>query len=87
MDAKQKLLDLAVSETGFVFDPYTGTSFNTNTSGRTILNCLKEGQGRDQLLMALQDQFEVGNEDLNRDLDEFIYLLRENGILPADFEL
>jgi len=88
MDIMQKLRDLAVSESGFVFDPYSGASFNTNATGRTILEALKEGLDRGGVVARLEEQFEVGEEaDLERDLDEFVFMLRENGVLPADFEL
>jgi hypothetical protein len=87
MDYIQKLKDLAVSESGFVFDPFTGATFNTNSTGRAIIEGLKEGLDRGPLLASLRDAFEVGSEDLERDLDEFLYLLRENGILPNGFQL
>jgi hypothetical protein len=87
MDELQKLKDLAVSETGFVFDPYTGASFSTNATGTTVLACLKEGLDRGAILARLTESFETAEEDVERDLDEFIFLLRENGILPAQFAL
>lgn len=87
MDELQKLKDLAVSETGFVFDPYTGASFSTNATGFTVLACLKEGLDRGATLARLTESFEMAEEDVERDLDEFIFLLRENGVLPAQFVL
>jgi len=87
MDDLQKLKDLAVSETGFVFDPYTGASFSTNATGYTVLQCLKEGLDRTAILEKLKASFEMGEEDVERDVDEFIFLLRENGVLPAEFVL
>jgi hypothetical protein len=87
MDHIQKLKDLAVSESGFVFDPFTGATFNTNGTGRAILEGLKVGKDRGAMLESLRGAFEVGDEDLERDLDEFLYLLRENGILPTGFQL
>jgi len=87
MEAREKLRDLAVSETGFVFDPYTGSSFNTNATGRWILDGLKRGLGRAEVLAGLRDVFTVEEEDLERDLDEFLFLLRENGVVPTDFKL
>jgi hypothetical protein len=87
MEAKQKLKDLAVSETGFVFDPHTGNSYNTNETGRAILLALQEGLAREAVIMALMSDFETTGDDLERDLDEFLFLLRENGVLPSHFTL
>lgn len=87
MDATQQLKDLALSDTGFLFDPYTGSTFSVNEAGIQILRGLKEGLDRATILAALEDHFEVRGDDLPRDLDEFVLLLRNNGLLPADFSL
>jgi len=42
MSSVQKLKDLAVSDSGFVFDPYTGSTFSVNAAGRLILKGRKE---------------------------------------------
>ncbi len=87
MDIPKKLTDLAISETGFVFDPYTGVTFSLNASGLTILRCLKEGISRGQTVARLEEEFAVGGADLDRDIDELVHLLRQNGLVPSDFEI
>ena len=87
MDAMQRLKDLAISESGFIFDPYTGSTFTTNSTGRLILNLLKEGKSGGEVRFALSQQFEVGEADLPRDIEEFVSLLRENHLLPRSFTL
>lgn len=82
-----KLFDLAVSDSGFVFDPYTGATFTVNATGLTILQGLKEGLEREALLAKLGDAFDVDGADLERDLDEFVGLLRQNHLVPRDFSL
>ena len=46
----QKHKDHDVSETGFVFDPYSGATFSLNASALCLLRGLKEGLGRDELI-------------------------------------
>ncbi len=88
MTSAERLRDLAISESGFVFDPNSGYTFNTNPTGRLILDGLKEGLSKEDLVKKLNGAFELdGEDDLERDVDEFIYILRENGILPHDFQL
>lgn len=88
MDARRRLSDLAISESGFVFDPYTGASFTVNATGLRVLEALKAGvTGRDALVARLGEAFEVRGEDVTRDVDEFVGLLRRYGLLPRDFEL
>ncbi len=87
MDAMDKLKDLAISDSGFIFDPYSGSTFSVNESGVHILKGLKEGLDRAAILASLEGHFDVRGDDLARDLDEFVHLMRSNGLLPASFSL
>ena len=88
MDTTQRLKDLAVSDTGFLFDPLSGATFTVNSTGRTILEGLKAGAGRDEIAVLLEQSFQQGDDaDLQRDVDEFVHMLRQNDLLPTDFEL
>lgn len=79
------LKELAVSDTGFVFDPYSGGTFTVNDTGLRILRALKDGADRPRIVAALREDFEVREGDLERDLDEFLQLLRQYGLVPKDF--
>ena len=87
MDALHKLKDLALSDSGFVFDPYSGGTFSANATGLAILRGLKDGLGREALLARLRAEFELGLDDPARDLDEFLGVLRQNGLVPQEFSL
>ncbi len=87
MSNLQKLKDLAVSDSGFVFDPYSGSTFSVNAAGQRILKGLSEGLDREAIVAALTESFEIQAADLHRDVDEFIHLLRENGLVSQDFSL
>ena len=82
MDPRRRLQDLAVSETGFVFDPHTGATYSTNPTGLRILQALKDGQGTTEVVDALSEQFDATGADVARDVEEFIRLLRHHGMLP-----
>lgn len=80
------LEDLAVSDTGFVFDPHTGSTFSVNEAGLAVLDGLRRGSDRSQLLAALAERFDLPpGVDLERDLDEFLRRLRRNALLPEEF--
>ncbi|MDP1915011.1 MAG: PqqD family protein [Myxococcales bacterium] len=80
-----RLRELAVSDTGFVFDPYSGFTFSVNPTGRFILEQLKTGLGVDEVVTRLREGFETQpSDDPARDVNEFILMLRENGLLPRD---
>lgn len=80
MDSAQRLRDLAVSESGFVFDPYTGHTFSLNGTGRVVLEALRGGASVDQIVADLREGFAVEpGTDLARDVREFLLLAREQG--------
>jgi len=92
MSGADQIKDLAVSDNGFVFDPWTGTSFSLNASGLCLLRGLQEGLGRAALSERLQERFELRDgagspADLTRDVDEFVAMLRRYELLPADTEV
>jgi len=84
-DRLQRLKDLAVSESGFLFDPYTGLTFSLNPTGRFILERLREGLAEPAIRQALEQGFETGpGDDPHRDVREFMQQLRESGLLPPE---
>ena len=86
-NALERLKDLAISESGFLFDPYSGATFTLNNTGRFILQLLQEGKGIESIESALRERFAVVDEDLRSDIYEFINLLKENHLLPSGFPL
>jgi Coenzyme PQQ synthesis protein D (PqqD) len=81
----ERLKDLAISESGFLFDPYSGATFTLNNTGKFIIQLLMEGKVIEQIESALRKRFEIGDEDLRSDIYEFVNLLKENHFLPNGF--
>ena len=77
------LKDIAISQTGFVFDPTTGITFSVNATGQFILLRLRDGLGLAAIEHELREDFELGeSDDPSRDVREFVLQLREQGIVP-----
>jgi PqqD family protein of HPr-rel-A system len=72
-----RLKNLAISEEGFVFDPTTGQSFTTNSTGIFIFKLLKEEKSEEEIVKELTEEFEVSEDTAQIDLDDFLYRLRE----------
>ncbi len=87
MDARARLAMLAISPSGFVFDPTSGATFTVNDTGRLILEGVRDGLDLAGLTNALAEQFDAGAADLQRDVLEYVRLMRESGLIPASFEL
>ncbi|WP_456383295.1 HPr-rel-A system PqqD family peptide chaperone [Persephonella sp.] len=71
-----RLSQLAINDEGFVFDPLTGESFTVNQTGLFILKELKEGKSQEEIVQDLVENFEVSQEEAERDLVDFIEKLR-----------
>lgn len=85
MHLRDRLRDLAVSDTGFLFDPYTGLTFSLNATGRFILERLKAGDDARAIEQAMATAFAtVDLDDPARDVREFLLLMRDNGLIPKD---
>ena len=80
-DAKS-LERLAVSESGFVFDPVSGHSFTVNETGLSILRTLQQDRHLDTLRADLREEFDVDETTLERDLLEFLGSLRDQLARP-----
>jgi hypothetical protein len=85
MEAPQRLRDLAISDSGFLFDPMTGITSTVNETGRFILQQLREGHGPEAIELALRSAFDLLEaDDPGRDVREFLLLLRDQGLLPRE---
>jgi len=68
---------LAVSESGFIFDPMSGHHFTVNETGLEILRQLQQGRTLTELLALLAREYSVGPKELERDVLEFAGMLRK----------
>jgi hypothetical protein len=74
---KDRLSVLAISESGFIFDPTTGHSYTANATGLKILELLKSGKEPDEIKDALLEEFEAAEDDLSVDVNDFIENLKK----------
>ena len=68
---------LALSESGFVFDPVSGHNFTVNETGLSILRLLQKDIEVEPLLSQLSKEFEAPQRDIERDVLEFAGVLRD----------
>ena len=68
--------NIAISETGFIFNPLTGDSFSVNETGLFVLQKLKEEENEETILKAFQEEFELDRNTAEIDLNDFLSLLK-----------
>ena len=78
-----RLRQLALSESGFVFDPLTGHTYSVNGSGLDILEGLKQELSPPDIAARLTELYELDvDDDPLRDVEEFVGELRKHSLIP-----
>lgn len=67
---------LAISESGFVFDPVSGKSYSANESALAILKILQQTTDIGEITTLVIDEYDVSNRTAERDILEFAASLR-----------
>ncbi len=74
----ESLKRLALSESGFIFDPVTGNSFTVNHTGLALLQLIRQTLDVGQITKRLQAEFVIDASVAERDVSEFAGLLKVN---------
>lgn len=73
--------NIAVSESGFVFDPSTGESFSLNQIGLELVELLKQGGGFDSIKKRILEKYDVDEISFEKYYYDFINSLNQNQLL------
>jgi len=72
-----KLSSLAISESGFIFDPSSGHTYITNELGVKIIELLKNETSNEEITEILIKDYEVDISELEADIQDFVYNLQK----------
>lgn len=75
--------NIAVSETGFIFNPSSGDSFSVNPVGQDVIRLLKEGKNREEITSALTAKYAIDAASVDKDMDDFLVMLRNYQLLTG----
>jgi hypothetical protein len=78
------LKDIAISESGLVFNPVTGESFSVNPSGVEIIQLLRKGKTITEIKKILSADYDVDINTAERDVLDFFNLLKHFRIIASD---
>ena len=73
--------NIAVSESGFVFNAQRGESFTTNPIGVHILSRLRTDSTERELAQSIVDLYEVDLATAEKDVYDFLKVLHQNNLL------
>lgn len=75
--------NIAVSESGFVFNPTSGDSFTLNTVGTEVLKLMKEGKSENDIKNTIRAWYDIDEETLDKDYYDFLKMLGQFKLLDA----
>lgn len=73
--------NIAVSESGFLFDSMSGDSFSLNPIAAEILELIREQKSLDDVKKILLNKYDVTPTLLDKTIDEYIFTLKKLNII------
>ena len=76
--------NIALSDSGFIFNPSTGDSFSTNPIGMEIVKMMKDGRSTDEVKSHILKTYLTDDVAFEKDLYDFINMLTKMNLIDAD---
>jgi hypothetical protein len=67
--------NIAVSDSGFIFNPTSGDSYSTNPIGAEILGMLKDAKEKEEIRQYILDTYNTDEDTFEKDYYDFVNLL------------
>ena len=76
--------NIAISDSGFIFNPSTGDSYSLNPIGLEILNLIKEGKNDEQMITYILEHYQTEHDAVEKDIYDFKSMLGKYKILDNE---
>lgn len=76
--------NLAISENGFVFNPATGDSFSVNELGTLIINQIKAGKSKNEIIEIVSSAYTAEKSTIEKDFNEYLSVLINHQLLDIN---
>lgn len=70
--------NIAISDSGFIFNPSTGDSFSVNPIGLEIIRMLKDEKSKDEIKKQILKSYSVDEATVEKDFYDFMKMLETN---------
>lgn len=78
--------NIAVSDSGFVFNPASGESFSVNPIGLEMLNLLRQGLSQEEIVLSIEKNFQAEKTNIERDFNDFIDMMKQYHLVQNEDE-
>lgn len=69
--------NIAVSDSGFLFNPASGESFSLNQSGKDLLNLIKDGKNEEEIGAIFLAKYDVDKSTFEQDYQDFVKVIEQ----------
>ena len=69
--------NIAISETGFLFNPSSGESFSVNPIGTEIINMLKQNKSKEEIKKKILSDYTTDEATFEKDFADFTGMLKQ----------
>jgi len=73
--------DIALSDSGFVFNPASGESYTVNPIGVEIIQFLKDGKSIEEVSELILENYNTDLKTIDKDLNDFIVMLKQYSLV------
>ena len=67
---------IAISDSGFIFDPNNGESYTTNRVAKEIIFLMKRNFSEEDIKLSVLEKYEIDDITLEKNLIDFYAMLR-----------
>ena len=78
--------NIAISDSGFIFNPDTGESFTANPIGLEVLDMMKEGLDFESVRKQILEKYKSDKDTVEKDYHDFINMLNQFNLIDHDGE-
>jgi len=72
---------IAVSDSGFVFNPVTGESFTANPMGIEIIEMMKQDVSLQDMITIINEKYHTEHANVEKDVAEYYELLKSFSLI------
>jgi hypothetical protein len=76
--------NIAISDSGYLFNPSTGESFIVNPLGMEVLQQVKKGRSFEEISKEILFHYSVDTITFEKDYQDFIHQLRQYLLIGSD---
>jgi hypothetical protein len=76
--------NIAISESGYVFNPSSGESFTVNPIGIELVNMIRDEKSYEEISKTMLAKYNTDNDTFEKDYQDFIGLLKSYQLLENE---